>query len=736
MGFIRNHRWTWLTLAVLVLATGFGAATFSYVWGNVRANAVAEFSARAASELRAIDVLLDRGVTALESTRSFMELAGPVSRADFAAFAGPQLGSHSEMQALSWVPRVSAAERSAYEQSAQEDGFPGFTFTERGEGLWMVRAGERETYYPLFFVEPFDRAQVRFGFDFGSDAALLAPFNLARDSGEFVVTERIALPAEAATGFGVLGILADYGSGPKPASVEERRDRLRGFVTSGFTVAELLGRSGLPEVSGLYVAVIDRSAPEGEQVLYKERLIEEFTATASDFLMILDYQIGGRDWRLFIMPSGDVPSMWTEWQPRTAGIGVFLLVLLAGGLVVTLTRRHDQISVAVDQRTVELGHAQDELRITLQQNRAILDGAGAGIIAIDAQQRISSVNPAALAILGVTDTPSLVGLTLNEIGIKHTPTDDPEDAPDDWAVSRAFTEGRTVELPQSYAIRADGTLIPLESIASPLLDEAGRVIGAVSVFRDISERIRVDRAKDEFVAMTGHELRTPLTAIHAALGLVASGILGEIPEPMIGSLETAARNSDRLVKLVNDIISLETMSLGVTRFNFAPTEALEVLQQVVDLNAMLIQENKTSVVVRGEGFVANLDTSRMTQALTNLLQNALKFSPPRSIVTLAAYESDGRGLFEITDEGHGIPHEKLNDIFGKFEQLDSSDSRLYGGVGLGLAITRAITERHGGQVWVDDTGEAGTTFKLAVPLVAGASKSSPAPRLDVEDVLR
>ncbi len=736
MGFITNHRWTWLAFAVLALSTIFGAATFNYVWGNVRANAVAEFSARAASELRAIDVLLDRGVTALESTRSFLELAGPVSRADFAAFAGPQLGAHAEMQALSWVPRVSAAERPAYEQSAQDDGFPGFTFTERGEGLFVVRAGERDTYYPLFFLEPFDRAQVRFGFDLGSDAPLLADFNIARDSGEFVVTERIDLPVEAVAGFGVLGILADYGPGPAPSSVEERRDRLRGFVTSGFTVVELLGRSGLPEDSGLYVAVIDRSAPEGEQVLYKERLIAEFTATASDFLITLDYQIGGRDWRLFIMPSGDVPSMWSAWQPRTAGVGVFLLVLLAGGLVVTLLRRHDQISEAVDQRTVELAHAQDELRLTLQQNQAILDGAGAGIIAIDAQQRITLINPAGLALLGVADTRSLVGLTLDEIGIKHAPTDDPEDAPNDWAVVRAFTQGQTVEVPQSYAIRSDGKSVPLESIGSPLLDEAGRVVGAVSVFRDISEWIRMNRAKDEFLAMTGHELRTPLTAIHASLGLVASGILGEVPESMQGSLETAARNSDRLVKLVNDIISLETMSLGVTRFSFAPTQALEVIQQVVDLNAMLIQENKASVVVRGEGFVANLDASRVTQALTNLLQNALKFSPPRSIVTLAAYESDGRGLFEITDEGHGIPHEKLNDIFGKFEQLDSSDSRLYGGVGLGLAITRAITERHGGQVWVDDTGETGTTFKLAVPLAIAASISSPASPLNVEDALR
>jgi CHASE1-domain containing sensor protein len=101
MGFIRNRRRTWLTLAVLILSAAFGAATFGYVWGNIRAHAVSEFSARAASELRAIDVVLDKGVIALESTRSFLEVAGPVSRSDFAAFAALQLGAHDEIQALS-----------------------------------------------------------------------------------------------------------------------------------------------------------------------------------------------------------------------------------------------------------------------------------------------------------------------------------------------------------------------------------------------------------------------------------------------------------------------------------------------------------------------------------------------------------------------------------------------------------------------------------------------------------
>jgi PAS domain S-box-containing protein len=716
MPSIRNNCWTWLSTAVIVISAALGVATFAYAWDNDRTHAIDEFSARAASELRAVDVLLERGVTALESTRSFLEVAGPVSRADFAAFAGPQLGAHAEMQALSWVPRVPASERAAFEQSARDDGFPGFVFTELAPDGWLVRAGDRETYYPMFFAEPFARAQVRFGFDFGSNEGVLADLNHARDTGTFVATKRIPLPQETVPGFGVMGILADYGNGPAPASVEERRERLRGFVTSGFTAVELLGRSGVPEELGLYVALIDISASLEEQMLYQERELEEFTAISPDFLITLDYEIGGREWRLFIMPADGVPSIWSAWQPRTLGIGVFLLVLLGGAFVVTLVRRHDQISAAVAERTVDLRHAQDELRITLQQNQAILDVAGAGIISIDADEVVTSANPAALQILGFRDDVPFVGVKIEQL-LQLKNEEDAFGRPlEIWTLQEALRQGDTVERKLAYAVQGDGTTVPIETIASPLLDEAGKVIGAVSVFRDISDRLRVDRAKDEFLAMTGHELRTPLTAIHASLGLVASGVLGDVPERMSDILQNAARNSDRLVTLVNDIISLETMSLGAVQFNFAPTNALEVIRQVKDLNSSLIQEQGASVLVQGEGFEASLDSSRVIQALTNLLQNALKFSPPDSTVTLAAYASGDQGVFEVSDEGRGIPREKLNDIFGKFEQLDSSDSRLYGGVGLGLAITKAIAERHGGRVWVDDTGDAGSTFKLAVPL--------------------
>ena len=504
-----------LTVVVLALALAASAATFSYIWSDFRQNEAEEFSARAASEVRTVDVVLDKAITALESTRSLYQISESISREHFTTFAASQLESHPGMQALGWVPSVSLSERDSYEERARQDGFADFTFTERTADGVLVPSGERQTYYPVFFIEPFAGNEEAVGFDLGSSPARLVALEAARDSGEFVITQRITLVQEAGTSFGFLGILADYGGGDPPQTVEERRRRHRGFLNSVFRIEDLLGKHALPEDDGLHVALIDLSAPEAERVLYEDRPFAEFARGDSGFLRTQTYNVGGRDWQLLITPSGDMPSMWTAWEPRAASISAFFLVMLAGGLLVLLLRRNQEIRAAVDRRTLELRDARDQLWITSQQNQAIFDVAGAGIIAIDADEVVTSVNPAARAILDFADTAPLAGLTLEQIDQRNAAPGSSGGVPEEWVVRRALREGRTVEESVTYATWSDGRRVPLESTASPLLDEAGSVIGAVTVFRDISDRIRIDRAKEEFLAMTGHELRTPsLPSMH------------------------------------------------------------------------------------------------------------------------------------------------------------------------------------------------------------------------------
>jgi PAS domain S-box-containing protein len=716
MATFRGHGLAWLTLAVVGLASALGAITFSYVWSDSRSHKVEEFEARADSEARAVSAVLDKTLTALESTGALYEVAVDVSRTDFSTFAEGQLEAEPAMQAIEWIPRVPSAERAAYESDVHVDGHSHFTFSERDAQGELIPAGDRDIYYPVFLVEPLLGNEAALGFDLGSNPARLSALEAARDSGEFVVTQRITLVQEQETGFGFLGVLPEYEGGISPQTVEERRERLRGFILGVFRAVDLLGRPASPGDTGVHMALIDRSAPEGERLLYGERPIDDFDKVDSAFLKSLDYQIGGREWRLLMMPSGVLPSPWASPQAIGAAAGVLLVALLTGGFVVVLLRRNQEIRTAVRARTLELRHTRDELRLTVQQNQAILDGAGAGIIALDLDERIVAMNPAGLNILGIAEESDLVGFTLDEVNQRYGWVDVSPESTGSWGVIWALREGHSVEVASLPVTRIGGRKIHVASIASPLYDDSGALTGAVTVIRDISEMIRVNRAKEEFLAMTGHELRTPLTAIHAALGLVSSGALGDVPEAMISPLENAARNSDRLVKLVSDILALETMTLGEATLDVAPAQAFDVVREVVDLNSVLSAEHAIIVAAHGEGFEAVLDSSRMIQALTNLLQNALKFAPSGTTIEISAYADNGQGVFEVSDQGPGIPDDKVGDIFGMFEQADSSDARLYGGVGLGLAITRVIAERHGGRVWVESTSEAGTTFKLAVPL--------------------
>jgi signal transduction histidine kinase len=327
---------------------------------------------------------------------------------------------------------------------------------------------------------------------------------------------------------------------------------------------------------------------------------------------------------------------------------------------------------------------------------------------------VTAVNPAALALMGITDASGVIGFPVRSLASGPRLGQPETDGIDEWAVVRALLEDRIVETALVYGVEPNGVRTPVSSIALSLRDDDGEVIGAVTVFRDISDQVRMDRAKSEFLAMTGHELRTPLTAIHAALTLVVSGALGKLPEELRPSLTVAASNSTRLVKLVNDILTLQQMTLDKVELNVSSVQSMDLLANVVGLNTSAARQAEVEIRLHGAGFVADLDEERMGQALSNLVQNAVKFSPKGSAIDVSAYEADGHGVFEITDEGDGIPVDRLNDIFGRFEQVDSSDTRLFGGVGLGLAIV----DRHGGEVWVDRTGTTGTVFKLSVPLPA------------------
>jgi signal transduction histidine kinase len=225
-----------------------------------------------------------------------------------------------------------------------------------------------------------------------------------------------------------------------------------------------------------------------------------------------------------------------------------------------------------------------------------------------------------------------------------------------------------------------------------------------------------ERSKDEFLSIVGHELRTPLTSIRGALGLLDGGVLGELGQDAQNMVGVAILNTERLMRMINDILDIERMAAGRLQLTPTPIDAGEPVHQAIQVLQASADEQDVKLAAQADRLTVLADSDRVVQTLVNLLANALKFSPAGSTVTVTVEEEGQYALFSVRDHGRGIPAERLQRIFERFEQVDSSDAREKGGAGLGLPIARSIVEQHGGRIWAKSLEGNGSTFNFTLPL--------------------
>ncbi|MCW2850324.1 MAG: sensor signal transduction histidine kinase [Marmoricola sp.] len=365
-------------------------------------------------------------------------------------------------------------------------------------------------------------------------------------------------------------------------------------------------------------------------------------------------------------------------------------------------RLRQSLETRVADRTQELQRLSD-------RHQHILESVGEGIYGVDESGRISFLNPAAARMLG-WDAAALLG--------RDACTALCAQEHDECTLMMVLSLRAVVTQAETEYTRRDGTRFTVEITAAPRVDADGDQ-GAVVVFRDITERHVVDLMKQEFVSTVSHELRTPLTAIRGSLELLADGAAGELPDAAHEIVAMAERGTERLSRLVNDIIDIERLEDGSFKIEPRPTDIASLVQQTTRSLATLAEQGDVDLVVGDVGGHALCDPDRVVQALVNLVGNALKFTPPGGRVDISAAPSEHEVTFSISDEGRGIPDQELEQIFERFHQVASSDANNKGGAGLGLTITRSIVERHGGRIWAQSEVGTGSTFRFTLPLVGG-----------------
>jgi len=244
------------------------------------------------------------------------------------------------------------------------------------------------------------------------------------------------------------------------------------------------------------------------------------------------------------------------------------------------------------------------------------------------------------------------------------------------------------------------------------------------IFRDLTRRREMERMKSEFVSMVSHELRTPLASIHGSLALLASGLLGSPNDKGERMLEIAVSNTDRLLRLINDILDLEKFDYGKIQISRRTCDAGELIGQAGAEMRVMAQKHEIELKLSESDAMILADADRMVQCLTNLLSNAIKFSNPGGVVNVSARAMGSDLRFEVSDRGRGIPANMQESIFERFHQVDASDSRKKGGTGLGLAICRTIVQQHGGKIWVESNVGEGSTFFFTIPLAPPRTTAS------------
>ena len=378
------------------------------------------------------------------------------------------------------------------------------------------------------------------------------------------------------------------------------------------------------------------------------------------------------------------------------------------------TQRDDEVGVLARSFTAmaqTLKDRQTHLEEKEERIRAIVEAAGTPILTIDRAGIIQSANSVTTTLFGY-ERHELIGSNVSMLMNPHDRARHDTYLADYRKTGKAsiIGIGREVE-----ALSKHGEPIPVHlSVSAVKLREGILYTG---VMTDLREQKKISKLKDEFVSTVSHELRTPLTSIKGSLGLLKASMFGEMPEPMLQLVDIAHANSDRLSRLVDDILDIEKIEAGKLSFNMERFDLGAFLNRMVEVNMGHAQATGVRLVLgeHPDGLEIDADSDRLTQVVTNLISNAIKFTPADGTVTVSARIDKRRVRIEVADQGPGVPLDFQDKIFGKFAQADSSNTRSPGGTGLGLAISKAITDAHHGEIGFESTQGQGSVFYIDLP---------------------
>ncbi|OUC15347.1 MAG: hypothetical protein B0A82_07445 [Alkalinema sp. CACIAM 70d] len=457
-------------------------------------------------------------------------------------------------------------------------------------------------------------------------------------------------------------------------------------------------------------------------------------------------------WGLLIAHQCSQPRQWLEWE-------INLLQQIATQMAIAI--QQSELYQQLQEELSERKRIENALRQSEALFRSLSESSPIGIFRMDTTGQWIYTNPRCQMIGGFS-----FEAALQDGWKRFIHNDDRDEFWQQWEIAAAENQEFSAEV---RFVRRDGIIRFCRIQTAPVFSAQDELTGHVGTVEDITESRAIAQMKNEFISIVSHELRTPLTAIRGSLGLLANGVYDQKPQRGKRMLQIASTQTDRLVRLVNDILDLGRLESGRVTLAKQPCSVLTLMLQSVDAMRVEAEQNGITLSFLPLNIDVWADPDSIIQTLTNLISNAIKFSKPSSTVWITAeliedkhhhqqrdslasprdrspQESSPTSqphnkalrapevppltgstafppqlkppyvLFQVKDQGRGIPADKLESIFGQFQQVDASDSRKKGGTGLGLAICRSIIQQHGGRIWADSVLGEGSTFYFTLLL--------------------
>ncbi|MES2223775.1 MAG: ATP-binding protein [Patescibacteria group bacterium] len=373
----------------------------------------------------------------------------------------------------------------------------------------------------------------------------------------------------------------------------------------------------------------------------------------------------------------------------------------------------------LEQKTIELELSEQNILHTKAISDAILESIGDGLVVVDKEGKITYVNQAFERMVGWNEE-EVLGKSIIEVIPRESEKGEIVEFNERILTKVLSGEIVIADLTNPfYYIRKDGSRFPTSSIVTPIILD-GEIIGVVETFRDITKEKEIDKAKTEFVSLASHQLRTPLSTINWYTEMLLAGDVGKLNSDQEKYLDEVYRGNQRMVGLVNALLSVSRMDLGTFVLEPEPTDVTALVRGVVNEQKPQIDQKKISLFpLFGTNIpLIQTDPKLLRMVIQNLLSNAIKYTPNKGKIELSLNLVNKKKtlLFKITDTGYGIPKNQQSKIFTKLFRADNVREKDTEGTGLGLYMVKSIIDNSKGKVWFESVEDKGTTFNVELPV--------------------